>query len=122
VYGRGVGAAFQLVDDVLDFEASQAELGKPILNDLRQGLATAPVLFAQQQYPVLTEMIHRKFELPSDVEKAHDLVMSSDGLERTKELAMEYSNQAVEAILELEQSDSRDALVKLARQITTRKM
>ena len=122
IYGRGVGAAFQLVDDVLDFEASQAELGKPILNDLKQGLATAPVLFAQQQYPALTEMIHRKFEAPGDIEKAHELVLKSDGLERTKELAIEYSNQAVEAILELEQSDARDALVKLARQITTRKM
>ena len=46
----------------------------------------------------------------------------SDGLERTKELAKEYSNQAVEAILQLEQSDARDALVNLARQITVRKM
>tara|TARA_B110000858_G_scaffold23372_1_gene23630 strand:+ start:564 stop:695 length:132 start_codon:yes stop_codon:yes gene_type:complete len=43
-------------------------------------------------------------------------------LQRTKELAIEYSNQAVEAILTLEQSDSRDALVRLARQITTREM
>jgi solanesyl diphosphate synthase len=122
IYGRGVGAAFQLVDDVLDFEASQAELGKPILNDLRQGLATAPVLFAQQQHPGLSEMMHRKFDAPGDVERAHEMVLSSDGLQRTKELAIEYSNQAVEAILTLEQSDSRDALVRLARQITTRKM
>ena len=76
VYGRGVGAAFQLVDDVLDFEASQLELGKPILNDLKQGLATAPVLFAQQEYPALSEMIHRKFEHPGDIDKAHDLVMN----------------------------------------------
>ena len=122
VYGRGVGAAFQLIDDILDFEASQAELGKPILNDLKQGLATAPVLFASQQHPNLSEMMMRKFEAPDDVERAHDMVMNSDGLLRTKELAIEYSNQAVEAILKLEQSDSRDGLVKLARQITDRKM
>ena len=122
IYGRGVGAAFQLVDDVLDFEASQLELGKPILNDLKQGLATAPVLFAQQQYPDLNDMIHRKFSVPGDIEKAHEFVKKSDGLQRTKELAYEYSNQAVEAILQLEQSDARDALVRLARQITSRKM
>ena len=100
----------------------QAELGKPILNDLKQGLATAPVLFASQQHPNLSEMMMRKFEAPDDVERAHDMVMNSDGLLRTKELAIEYSNQAVEAILKLEQSDSRDGLVKLARQITDRKM
>ena len=49
-------------------------------------------------------------------------MLHSDGLERTKELAKEYSIQAVEAILQLEQSDARDALVNLARQITVRKM
>jgi geranylgeranyl pyrophosphate synthase len=121
VYGRGVGAAFQLVDDVLDFEASQDELGKPVLNDLRQGLATAPVLFAQQQFPRVKELIGRKFEAPGDVEEAHDFVLRSDGIERTKDLAVDYSNQAVEAILRLEQSDARDALVALARKITTRR-
>jgi geranylgeranyl pyrophosphate synthase len=121
VYGRGVGAAFQLVDDVLDFEASQDQLGKPVLNDLRQGLATAPVLFAQQQFPRVQELIGRKFEAPGDVEEAHDFVLRSDGLERTKDLAVDYSNQAVEAILRLEQSEARDALVALARKITTRR-
>lgn len=38
----------QLVDDVLDFEQSSETLGKPALNDLKQGIATAPVLFAAQ--------------------------------------------------------------------------
>ena len=120
IYGRGVGAAFQLVDDVLDFEASQDQLGKPVLNDLKQGLATAPVLFAQQQFPRVRELIGRKFEAPGDVEEAHDFVLRSDGIERTKDLAVDYSNQAVEAILRLEQSEARDALVGLARKITNR--
>lgn len=47
-YGRHLGLAFQLVDDVLDFVGTSAILGKPALNDLRSGLATAPVLFAAQ--------------------------------------------------------------------------
>ncbi|XP_054927519.2 all trans-polyprenyl-diphosphate synthase PDSS1 isoform X2 [Dermacentor andersoni] len=45
-YGRNVGIAFQLVDDLLDFVSSQSDLGKPAAADLRLGLATAPVLFA----------------------------------------------------------------------------
>jgi len=45
-YGRNVGLAFQLVDDLLDFVATQSSMGKPTAADLKQGLATAPVLFA----------------------------------------------------------------------------
>lgn len=69
-YGRHVGLAFQLVDDVLDFEQSSEILGKPALNDLRQGLATAPVLLAAQRFPrEVAELIKRKFRSEGDVEK-----------------------------------------------------
>lgn len=47
-FGDNVGQAFQLVDDLLDFQSTQAQTGKPILNDLRQGLITAPVLLAYE--------------------------------------------------------------------------
>lgn len=45
-YGRNIGLAFQLVDDMLDFVSSAETLGKPAAADLKLGLATAPVLFA----------------------------------------------------------------------------
>lgn len=45
-YGRNVGLAFQLVDDLLDFVSSSDAMGKPVAADLKLGLATAPVLFA----------------------------------------------------------------------------
>lgn len=45
-YGRNVGLAFQLVDDLLDFVSSAEAMGKPTAADLKLGLATAPVLFA----------------------------------------------------------------------------
>ncbi len=48
-YGRQLGIAFQLVDDLLDFIATSSQLGKPAATDLRLGLATAPVLFAAQE-------------------------------------------------------------------------
>lgn len=44
-YGRNVGIAFQLVDDLLDFVSSSSTMGKPTAADLKLGLATAPVLF-----------------------------------------------------------------------------
>lgn len=45
-YGRNLGLAFQLVDDLLDFVSSAQAMGKPTAADLKLGLATAPVLFA----------------------------------------------------------------------------
>lgn len=45
-YGRNIGLAFQLVDDLLDFVSSADAMGKPTAADLKLGLATAPVLFA----------------------------------------------------------------------------
>lgn len=45
-YGRNLGLAFQLVDDLLDFVSSSQTMGKPTAADLKLGLATAPVLFA----------------------------------------------------------------------------
>lgn len=48
-FGRQLGMTFQLVDDMLDFVSTSAQLGKPAAADLRLGLATAPVLFAAQK-------------------------------------------------------------------------
>lgn len=52
-YGRNVGLAFQLVDDLLDFVSSAEAMGKPTAADLKLGLATAPVLFACEKVCVL---------------------------------------------------------------------
>ena len=73
-YGRSIGIAFQLVDDLLDFEASSEQLGKPAAADLKLGLATAPVLFATTKFPELEDMIARRFTKPGDVEKAFEFV------------------------------------------------
>lgn len=65
----------QLVDDMLDFTASAAELGKPGGGaDLKLGLATAPALYAWEEFPELGAMIERKFSGPDDVERVRFLV------------------------------------------------
>lgn len=58
-YGRNIGLAFQLVDDLLDFVSSKDAMGKPTAADLKLGLATAPVLFACEKVcmlPLLTKL------------------------------------------------------------------
>ena len=73
-YGRSIGIAYGLVDDILDYEASSEQLGKTAAVDLKLGLATAPVLFATTKFPELEDMIARRFNKPGDVEKAFEFV------------------------------------------------
>jgi geranylgeranyl pyrophosphate synthase len=68
-YGRNLGLAFQLVDDMLDYTVSGSELGKPAGADLELGLATAPLLFAWRERPELGRLVGRKFIEKGDVEK-----------------------------------------------------
>lgn len=67
MYGRNLGLAFQLVDDMLDYTRSDKDLGKPAGADLELGLATAPLLFAWKQMPELGALVGRKFEREGDV-------------------------------------------------------
>jgi geranylgeranyl pyrophosphate synthase len=66
-YGRNLGLAFQLVDDMLDYTISEVELGKPAGADLELGLATAPLLFAWKERPELGKLVGRKFAGKGDV-------------------------------------------------------
>ncbi|KAF8723162.1 hypothetical protein AX14_009501 [Amanita brunnescens Koide BX004] len=68
-YGRNLGIAFQLMDDVLDYESESSTLGKPGGADLQLGLTTGPALYAWEEYPELGELIQRKFEKEGDVEQ-----------------------------------------------------
>ena len=67
-YGRNLGLAFQLVDDMLDYTIDREELGKPAGVDLELGLATAPLLFAWKDNEDLGVLVGRKFSLEGDVQ------------------------------------------------------
>ncbi|KAI1289502.1 All trans-polyprenyl-diphosphate synthase PDSS1 [Halotydeus destructor] len=120
-YGRNLGIAFQLVDDLLDFVSSQAELGKPAATDLKLGLATAPVLFACEKFPELNVMIMRRFAEPGDVERAYDYVMKSDGLDHTRILARKHADEALRHISPFAPSLEKEALIKIAEMTLSRK-
>lgn len=68
-YGKNLGLAFQLVDDLLDYTVSGVELGKPGGADLELGLATAPLLFAWKNNKELGTLVGRRFAQPGDVQK-----------------------------------------------------
>jgi hexaprenyl-diphosphate synthase len=69
LYGKNLGLAFQLVDDMLDYTISGEELGKPAGADLELGLATAPLLFAWKDNNSLGKLVGRKFSGDGDVQR-----------------------------------------------------
>ncbi|KAF7303009.1 hypothetical protein MKEN_01263800 [Mycena kentingensis (nom. inval.)] len=119
-FGRNFGLAFQLVDDVLDYEAGEATLGKPGGADLQLGLATGPALYAWEEHPEMGPLIQRKFEKEGDVELARDLVRRSSGVARTRDLARAHSEKARELLQMLPDSDAKVSLEVLTEKVITR--
>ncbi|XWS71545.1 hypothetical protein CRYUN_Cryun03dG0146900 [Craigia yunnanensis] len=125
-YGKNLGLAFQLIDDVLDFTGTSASLGKGSLSDIRHGIITAPILFAMEEYPQLRAVVDQGFDNPANVDIALEYLGKSSGIQRTKELAMKHAKLAAAAIDSLPVSDdedvirSRQALVDLTQKVIAR--
>jgi all-trans-nonaprenyl-diphosphate synthase len=119
-YGRHIGLAFQVTDDILDFTGSTEALGKPAGSDLKSGNLTAPVLYALEEKPYLEVLIEREFAQPGDLEQALTLVRDSRGIERSRELATQHTRTAIEHLVDLTPSESRQVLVKLADYVLSR--
>jgi all-trans-nonaprenyl-diphosphate synthase len=119
-YGRHLGLAFQVVDDILDFTGSTETLGKPAGSDLKSGNLTAPVLFALEEKPYLRVLIEREFAQEDDLEQAIALIQDSHGLERSRELAAQHAQTAVEHVADLSPSECRQALINMADYVLSR--
>lgn len=120
LYGRYLGLAFQIVDDILDFTSLSETLGKPAGSDLAGGNLTAPTLYAMQEHPHLVDLIANEFTDPGDLEKALALVHNSQGIDKSWALATHYAQLAVEQVTDLAPSASRDALIAMADYVLKR--
>jgi all-trans-nonaprenyl-diphosphate synthase len=109
-FGRQLGLAFQVVDDILDFTGSDQQLGKPAASDLASGYLTAPVLYALEERPALARLIEREFSQEGDLEQALELVRGCEAIPRSRALAEGFAEEAHEAIQWLPPSEPRSAL------------
>ncbi|QYX30367.1 solanesyl diphosphate synthase [Sphaerospermopsis torques-reginae] len=119
-YGKHLGLAFQIVDDILDFTGSTDTLGKPAASDLKSGNLTAPVLFALEEQPYLEVLIEREFAQEGDLEQALKLISDSQGIQRARELAAHHAKVSAEHIATLEPSESRQALINMTDYVLSR--
>ena len=116
-YGRALGTAFQLVDDLLDYEGNTAALGKNVGDDLREGKPTLPLLFAMTQgTPDERALIRHAIE-HGEIDRLPEIVSvvrRTGAIEATRQAARQESEAAARSIFMLPQSDAKDLLLELA--------
>ena len=126
-YGHNLGYAFQLVDDLLDYTADEALLGKAIGTDLREGKLTLPLIFALAQASTKDrekmESIIRKEEIDeTDFEMTLEIVAKYGGIAYAKNRAEKLIKQAKDCLAPFEPSTSRAVLEDIADYVLSRKM
>ena len=122
-YGRHLGLAFQVVDDILDFTQSTAALGKPQGQDLASGNLTAPVLYALEDPVVggrLLSLVQSKFKANGSLEEALTLVEAGGGIDRARLLAREEGDKALETLKVLPPSPARDSMALMVEYVLER--
>ncbi|KAG2439864.1 hypothetical protein HYH02_010495 [Chlamydomonas schloesseri] len=109
-YGKHLGLAFQVVDDILDFTQTSEQLGKPQGQDLASGNLTAPVIFALRKSPELLDIISSEFVEDGSLERALQLVNETGGIEEARLLARQQADLALSALECLPEGASRRSL------------
>ena len=92
-FGLSFGAAFQIRDDLLDILSDSTKEGKPVLNDLKEGIATLPVIMAARNNPGLLKEVNEFFNGNGDINSILNSIKTSGGVEGTKKLKDRYKEK-----------------------------
>jgi octaprenyl-diphosphate synthase len=119
-FGRNLGTAFQLIDDMLDFSAQPSEFGKSVGDDFRDGKVTLPVLIAfargdDEERHFWRRTIEDLEQRPGDLERAIDLVAGRGALAETLARARAYAAAASRALAPFADGPERRALAAAAQ-------
>jgi octaprenyl-diphosphate synthase len=117
-YGQDLGTAFQLIDDALDYNASADELGKNLGDDLAEGKATLPLIYAMRAGNEAQRELIRAAILEGglgQMDQIQEIIHSTGALEYTIRKARDAANSAIARLDGIPDSEYRQALISLAR-------
>ena len=123
-YGQALGTAFQIIDDVLDYDGSAAEMGKNIGDDLREGKATLPLIAAMQRgTPEQAAIVRQAIEEGSTaaLDTVVQIVKTTGALDVARAAAQAEAQRAIDALQQLPDNDYRTSLLQLAAQLLERR-
>ncbi|HPF78792.1 MAG TPA: polyprenyl synthetase family protein [Alphaproteobacteria bacterium] len=117
-YGMNLGLAFQIIDDVLDYNAEREKLGKTVGDDFREGKMTAPVLFAiqkanKEELEFWARTLGDKNQQDGDLETAQTLIAKYDAISQGMKLAQEYGDKAIQNLNSLPDRELKSTLQDL---------
>ncbi|WP_373711143.1 polyprenyl synthetase family protein [Jeotgalibaca porci] len=120
--GSNIGMAFQITDDILDFASDDSKTGKPVLQDVKNGIYTAPVLYAKmKRRSDLLPLLEKGEAITNDeLNKVYEIVVASGGLAEAQALAGKYTRKALKQIEKLPESVSQRTLSLITEQMLNR--
>lgn len=121
-YGKHLGLAFQITDDILDIISVEQALGKPAGSDFRNGNLTSPLLFALNECPKLHKLIEREFEQEEDTQAAIKLIHSTNGIEQARDLAAEHAQASIQCLKQMNHNEYLEDLILLSEHAINRIM
>ena len=123
-YGQALGTAFQVIDDVLDYDGDTSELGKNLGDDLREGKTTLPLIIAMQRGNASQKKLIQDAITLGKVEQLSDIVSivhETGAMIATRDAAMGEARRALVALERLNSSVYKTALAELAEGLLSRK-
>lgn len=123
IYGRSIGVAFQIIDDVFDVISNEEGLGKPVGNDLREGAITLPMLRSLKNSPdqdELRELLSKEEKSDADVLRALEIMRGGDAVAYSMNLAKEYASAAKAQLERFPNIPARDMLFDIADYVLSR--
>jgi heptaprenyl diphosphate synthase len=115
--GLNIGIAFQIMDDFLDYTADSEKLGKPVLADIKQGIYSAPVLFALASDNRLAEHLKK-----AQFDVALTLIQTSAALKQTHDLAQKYTQKALKLIQKLPDKPVKSHIYQITEKLLERQL
>jgi octaprenyl-diphosphate synthase len=123
-YGQALGTAFQVIDDVLDYDGDAAEMGKNLGDDLREGKATLPLIIAMQRGTPPEQQVIRQAIETGGTERLAEIVAivrQTGALQATRDAAAAEAQRAIQALTALGRNPYSEALLELASQLLGRR-
>jgi heptaprenyl diphosphate synthase/octaprenyl-diphosphate synthase len=122
-YGYNIGMAFQIVDDILDYDGTEEEVGKPVGHDLLEGTLTLPGMLLIERFPEENPIINmfRGNDVEDNRQRALEMARDSGVIDDAYNVARQFTDAAADVIRDLPDTRERQSLLELASYVVKRR-
>lgn len=122
-YGYNIGMAYQVGDDLLDFEGDESDLGKPVGSDLLHGVLTLPTIMLEERYPGDSPVskLFQDRENPAKLQRVVDMIRNSSIIADCEKVVQDYCHRACDELDAMPDGEARRSLQDLAEYVWNRR-